>query len=113
MSYFSRTTLRELKKRYLNVLKKCFLLNIIAFSYVSFSFPVLAESEGLVTVVKTEKAIISSDTIIDLENKNLTYENSTSTSSGGVFYVNSEKKLEFKNSGDATTIVGFESNSSS
>ena len=113
MSYFSRTTLRELKKRYLNVLKKCFLLNIISFSCVSFSFPVLAESEGLVTVVKTEKAIISSDTIIDLENKNLTYENSTSTSSGGVFYVNSEKKLEFKNSGDATTIVSFESNSSS
>ena len=113
MSHFSRTTLRELKKRYLNVLKKCFLLNIIAFSCVSFSFPVLAESEGLVTVIKTEKAIISSDTIIDLENKNLTYENSSSTSSGGVFYVNSEKKLEFKNSGDATTIVGFESNSSS
>ena len=34
MTNYSRTTLRELKKRYLNILKKCLLANLLAFSFV-------------------------------------------------------------------------------
>ena len=33
MTNYSRTTLRELKKRYLNILKKCLLANLMAFSF--------------------------------------------------------------------------------
>ncbi len=40
MTNYSRTTLRELKKRYLNILKKCLLANLMAFS---FCLPVMAE----------------------------------------------------------------------
>ena len=41
MTNYSRTTLRELKKRYLNILKKCFLANLMAFMV---SVPVWASS---------------------------------------------------------------------
>ena len=34
MTNYSRTTLRELKKRYLNILKKCLLANLMAFSFM-------------------------------------------------------------------------------
>ncbi len=40
MTNYSRTTLRELKKRYLNILKKCLLANLMAFS---FALPSVAE----------------------------------------------------------------------
>ena len=40
MTNYSRTTLRELKKRYLNILKKCLLANLLAFSFV---LPSMAE----------------------------------------------------------------------
>ena len=45
MQNLSRTALKELKKRYLNVLKKCFLLNMMVFSCVTLSSPVLAETK--------------------------------------------------------------------
>ncbi|MBR6730117.1 MAG: hypothetical protein IKL90_02080, partial [Alphaproteobacteria bacterium] len=41
MTNYSRTTLRELKKRYLNILKKCLLANLLAFSFV---LPSMAET---------------------------------------------------------------------
>ena len=41
MTNYSRTTLRELKKRYLNILKKCLLANLMAFSFV---LPSMAET---------------------------------------------------------------------
>ena len=41
MTNYSRTTLRELKKRYLNILKKCLLANLMAFSFV---LPSVAET---------------------------------------------------------------------
>ena len=41
MFHSSRTTLRELKKRYLNILKKCLLANLMAFS---FCLPSMAET---------------------------------------------------------------------
>ncbi|MBO7244498.1 MAG: hypothetical protein J6V53_04365, partial [Alphaproteobacteria bacterium] len=41
MTNYSRTTLRELKKRYLNILKKCLLTNLLAFSFV---LPSMAET---------------------------------------------------------------------
>ena len=41
MTNYSRTTLRELKKRYLNILKKCLLANLMAFM---ISFPSMAET---------------------------------------------------------------------
>ena len=41
MTNYSRTTLRELKKRYLNILKKCLLANLMAFMV---SVPVWASS---------------------------------------------------------------------
>ncbi len=46
MSCYSRTTLRELKKRYLNILKKCFLANLMVFS-VSLPFSSLARADGI------------------------------------------------------------------
>ncbi len=116
MSYYSRTALRELKKRYLNILKKCFLANLMAFSFV---LPLQAEtaestltpSEELETVVETTRTTVSKDTTIDLAGKNLTYTVKQSSSNGGVFYVNSYKTLEFINS-DTTTdpLLLFENN---
>ncbi len=44
MMHYSRTTLRELKKRYLNVLKKCFLANLMAFGVITLSTPATAET---------------------------------------------------------------------
>ncbi len=41
MFHSSRTTLKELKKRYLNILKKCLLANLMAFS---FCLPAMAET---------------------------------------------------------------------
>ena len=41
MFHSSRTTLKELKKRYLNILKKCLLANLMAFS---FALPSVAET---------------------------------------------------------------------
>ena len=55
MTNYSRTTLRELKKRYLNVLKKCLLANLLAFSFV---LPSMAEETWneieLTTQIKTQ-----------------------------------------------------------
>ena len=55
MTNYSRTTLRELKKRYLNILKKCLLANLLAFSFV---LPSMAEETWneieLTTQIKTQ-----------------------------------------------------------
>ena len=55
MTNYSRTTLRELKKRYLNILKKCLLANLMAFSFV---LPSMAEETWneieLTTQIKTQ-----------------------------------------------------------
>ena len=55
MTNYSRTTLRELKKRYLNILKKCLLANLMAFS---FALPSMAEETWneieLTTQIKTQ-----------------------------------------------------------
>ena len=48
MKNISRTTLRELKKRYLNVLKKCFLANLMAFGMVTLATPATAGEDRLV-----------------------------------------------------------------
>ena len=101
MSYYSRTALRELKKRYLNILKKCFLANLMAFSFIlplraETTEPTLTPSEELETVVKDSsnfsRTTVSSDTTIDLAGKNLTYSGITSSSNGGVFYVKDNRK---------------------
>ena len=90
----SRTTIKELKKRYLNILKKCFLLNMMAFCCVSLSTQALGEttltpSSELDTVVKNEnnfaQTIIVVPTTIDLDGKNLKYTGINSTSNGGVY----------------------------
>ena len=47
MRNISRTTLRELKKRYLNILKKCFLANLMAFGMVTLSTPATAGEDRL------------------------------------------------------------------
>ena len=78
MTNYSRTTLRELKKRYLNVLKKCLLANLMAFSFV---LPSMAETvtnpatneellEALLDPTKRVE-ITNPDAVyeIDLENK--------------------------------------------
>ncbi len=120
MQHLSRTALKELKKRYLNVLKKCFLANLMAFSCVTLSSPVLAEtsepaltpSEELETVVKTTRATVSKDTTIDLTGKNLTYSGIESSDDGGVFYVDNGNTLEFINSSETTDpLLLFENNS--
>ena len=59
MTNYSRTTLRELKKRYLNILKKCLLANLMAFS---FALPSMAEetwNEITTSGIKTQEKIDS------------------------------------------------------
>ncbi len=51
MTTFSRTTLRELKKRYLNVLKKCLLANL---GFIFLSMPAMAESPYIKKEVSSE-----------------------------------------------------------
>ena len=111
------------KKRYLNVLKKCFLLNIMMLGVITLSTIAKAEtaettltpSEELETVVydssNFSRTTISSDTTIDLAGKNLTYSGIESSASGGVFHVNSDKTLEFINSDETTDpLLLFENN---
>ena len=54
MTNYSRTTLRELKKRYLNVLKKCLLANLLAFSFMlpARADPIITSSEELYEAFK-------------------------------------------------------------
>ncbi len=104
MSYYSRTALRELKKRYLNILKKCFLLNLMAFSFV---LAVQAETiterlvnkEGLtytsdvnflgITYEKSGGAISNSGAGLLLkENVKASFLNNSSGSYGGAIYSN-------------------------
>ncbi|MBO7244480.1 MAG: autotransporter domain-containing protein, partial [Alphaproteobacteria bacterium] len=123
MSHYSKTTLRELKKRYLNILKKCFLANLMAFSFIlpvqaETTEPTLTPSEELETVTKDStnfsRTEITENTTIDLEGKNLTYTGIESSSNGGVFYVNSKKNLEFINSSETTDpLLLFENNKTS
>ena len=129
MQNLSRTALKELKKRYLNVLKKCFLLNMMMLGVITLSTiakaettetsePTLTPSEELETVVydssNFSRTTISSDTTIDLAGKNLTYTGKQSSSSGGVFYVNSGKILEFINSDETTDpLLLFKDNTAS
>ena len=51
MTTFSRTALRELKKRYLNVLKKCLLANL---GLIFLSMPAMAESPYIKKEVSSE-----------------------------------------------------------
>ena len=123
MTNYSRTTLRELKKRYLNILKKCLLANLLAFSFVlpvqaETTEPTLTPSEELETVVKDSsnfsRTEISSDTTIDLAGKNLTYTGISSSGNGSVFYVNNGSTLEFINSSETTDpLLLFKDNTAS
>ena len=102
MSYYSRTALRELKKRYLNILKKCFLANLMAFSVC---LPSMAETiterlvnkEGLtytsdvnflgITHEKSGAAIANSGAGLLLkENVKVSFLNNSSGSYGGAIY---------------------------
>ncbi|MBQ3034728.1 MAG: autotransporter domain-containing protein, partial [Alphaproteobacteria bacterium] len=71
MTNYSRTTLRELKKRYLNVLKKCLLANLMAFSFV---LPSMAET---VTNPATNKelleALLDPTKRVEITDINLSY----------------------------------------
>ncbi|MBR6730938.1 MAG: hypothetical protein IKL90_06340, partial [Alphaproteobacteria bacterium] len=81
MTNYSRTTLRELKKRYLNVLKKCLLANLLAFSFVLPSMAEIASEDRLVN--SGEKTYIQGVTFEDLE-----YVASAGGSYGGAIYNN-------------------------
>ncbi|MBR6729971.1 MAG: hypothetical protein IKL90_01325 [Alphaproteobacteria bacterium] len=111
MSYYSRTALRELKKRYLNILKKCFLANLMAFSFIlsiesSATANILVPSENLNNIENdlssSDGSKILSDTKIDLAGKNLIYKNLDTTANTAVFQVRDGAKLHFQNS-DTTT----------
>ena len=64
MTNYSRTTLRELKKRYLNILKKCLLANLMAFSFVlPTRAEIVTDSESLKTALEeSERIIVEADT---------------------------------------------------
>ena len=77
MTNYSRTTLRELKKRYSNVLKKCFLINIGVLLFATSSF---AESSYVMKEVGTggilvpeydanTNSLVNKQYEIDLKNK--------------------------------------------
>ena len=85
MFHSSRTTLRELKKRYLNILKKCLLANLMAFSFV---LPVMAEE----TV--TTRQIISD--IVNYSNDIIYSDISVANGSGGAILVDSNGSLSFE-----------------
>ena len=75
MTNYSRTTLRELKKRYLNVLKKCLLANLLAFS---FMLPSMAEAEiDVYTKETTQEQYIDGGNFQIASNTSKTYENIT------------------------------------
>ena len=73
MFHSSRTTLKELKKRYLNILKKCLLANLMAFS---FCLPSMAEEsltptflnqlmqDGSILMTQNETVTLMNDLVI-------------------------------------------------
>ena len=75
MTNYSRTTLRELKKRYLNILKKCLLANLMAFSFV---LPSMAEAEiDVYTKEITQEQYRDGGNFRIASNTSKTYENIT------------------------------------
>ena len=75
MTNYSRTTLRELKKRYLNILKKCLLANLMAFSFV---LPSMAETEiDVYTKEITQEQYRDGGNFKISSNTSKTYENIT------------------------------------
>ena len=111
MSNYSKTTRRELKKRYHNVWLKWLVANLMVFS-IQFSLQA-GTSDQLETVVYSSnnfsKLTISSDKIIDLEGKNLIYKDLFDASNGSVFNVKSGKTLSFVNS-ENNPLLTFENN---
>ena len=77
MTNYSRTTLRELKKRYLNILKKCLLANLLAFSLALPSMAeIITDENGNVFIShkgNTEQLLEFSG--INLNEDKYTYEN--------------------------------------
>ena len=118
MTNYSRTTLRELKKRYLNVLKKCLLANLMmfAFSLTAHSGTATDASSLMTELEKNERTVVSSGTHIltydqtsslyDTEKNSIIFPNvnieAKTTVSGGKLYnagnitFNSNIKLIFK-----------------
>ncbi|MBO7244052.1 MAG: hypothetical protein J6V53_02050, partial [Alphaproteobacteria bacterium] len=74
MSHYSKTTLRELKKRYLNILKKCLLLNLMAFmvSIPAMSGTATDTDSLLAELEKNERTVVESGTYV------LTYDETNS-----------------------------------
>ena len=107
----SKTTRRELKKRYHNVWLKWLVANLMVFS-IQFSLQA-GTSDQLETVVYSSnnfsKLTISADKIIDLEGKNLIYKDLFDASNGSVFNVKSGKTLSFVNS-ENNPLLTFENN---
>ena len=64
MSHYSKTTLRELKKRYLNILKKCLLLNLMAFmvSMPAVSGTATDTNALIAELEKNERTLVTSGT---------------------------------------------------
>ena len=91
MTNYSRTTLRELKKRYLNILKKCLLANLLVFSFV---LPSMAETvtnpttneellEALVDPTKRVE-ITNSDAVYEINLGDKIYSSTITTGEGGI-----------------------------
>ena len=99
MKHYSRTAIKELRKRYLTVLKKCFLLNM---GMILFSTPTLAATETITQRVSNSSTLSYSNPLIF---KNITLERTESTVYGGA--VNNTASLNFKNQ------VTFEQNKAS
>ena len=115
MTNYSRTTLRELKKRYLNILKKCLLANLLAFSFMlpagaEESFLDKLTQDGTIlmdkdeTVVLNDSAIITNSiplttTKIDTSSKTLTF-----NGSGAITF--KDIKLMVDNNGNEVDIAG-------
>ena len=74
MFHSSRTTLKELKKRYLNILKKCLLANLMmfAFSLTAYSGTATDTSSLIAELEKNERTIVETGTHI------LTYDKTSS-----------------------------------
>ena len=94
MTNYSRTTLRELKKRYLNILKKCLLANLVLFNFFNYAYGTTITSRFEHS--EDEQIIYDEETIFaDTRSGNGTYGGAVSNTGRGSILFN--KSVTFTN----------------
>ncbi len=90
MKNYTCLILRKSKKRYFNLLKKCFLLNVLVFSLGTFSVPAVSGTATNATTLKSDLASSSTTTIVASgTNISVTYAESEENASTGLIALKS------------------------